>query len=126
MATVPHEPRGEAKGATEPENPAASVIADVAAGINEGNTAVFCGAGISLASGFPIVYQLLPYVLAHLCSLRRKSISESIQNVPQLVRKIARKTEVPVSSIEKLLTELPFEGKRQRKPSVQAMKLMMK
>lgn len=110
MAAVPDEPRGDAKGAAEPESPAASVIADVAAGINEGNTAVFCGAGISLASGFPIVYQLLPYVLAHLCSMRCKSISESIQNVPQLIEKIARKTGVPASSIEKLLTKLPFEA----------------
>jgi len=39
------------------------IIDDIIKGINLGETMVFCGAGISMNSGLPIVSQLVPYIL---------------------------------------------------------------
>jgi tetratricopeptide (TPR) repeat protein len=44
----------------------AKTINEIIKGINLGETAVFCGAGISRDSGMPIVNQLVPYILQKL------------------------------------------------------------
>ena len=96
-----------------------NVINSIARSINDGETTVFCGAGISRDSGFPIVNHFIPYVLLTLCTnldeiLIIGSHLENIENTQKrqeyLKQIITNKMEVSSEVLEAIINELPFEA----------------
>ena len=86
---------------------AVKIIQDIAANINTGKTVIFCGAGISRNSGFPVVDELIPYLLLALCVSR-----EEAHSVPpdSIIQTICERMEVSEQIIHKIIKDLPFEA----------------
>ncbi len=87
--------------------------------INAGQTIIFCGAGISRDSGFPVVNDLVPYVLLTLCTgldeilsiwVSLKTIANAKQRQHKLQQIIAKKMKVSPEVIDKIINGLPFEA----------------
>ncbi len=85
----------------------------------DGQTIIFCGAGISLNSGIPIVNEFVPYVLLTLCSTKEEinTTEKLLENIPdnnerikQLTQIIAEKFSTSSDIINKILNKLPFEA----------------
>ncbi len=95
-----------------------NVISHIASSINEGQAIVFCGAGISRDSGFPIVNEFVPYVLLTLCTSPReicaieaflKTITDTQQRQDRLKQIISEKMAVSLEVVDKIVNSLPFE-----------------
>ena len=91
----------------------------IASSINAGQTIIFCGAGISRDSGFPVVNEFVPYVLLTLCAgsdeirateASLKTIADAQQRQDRLKQIIARKMEVSPEVVDKIINSLPFEA----------------
>ena len=96
-----------------------NAINAIASSINAGGTIIFCGAGISRDSGFPVVNEFVPYVLLTLCAgseeipaieASLKDIADVQQRQDRLKQIIAKKMEVSPEVIDKIINSLPFEA----------------
>jgi tetratricopeptide (TPR) repeat protein/NAD-dependent SIR2 family protein deacetylase len=96
-----------------------NTINAIASGINAGHTIIFCGAGISRGSGFPVVREFVPYVLLTLCAgseeilsieASLKDIKDDRQRQDKLKQITAEKMEVSPDVVEKIINGLPFEA----------------
>ena len=94
-------------------------INTIADDLNDGKVVIFCGAGISRDSGFPIVSELLLYLLLVLCTDSKdlssiKAILNSIPNCwhrqDKLKQLVAGKMETSPESIDNIINSLPFES----------------
>jgi hypothetical protein len=52
----------------KPPSEVENTINAIASSINNGETIILCGSGISQDSGLPVVNELIPYILITLCS----------------------------------------------------------
>ncbi len=91
----------------------------IASSINAGQTIIFCGAGISRDSGFPVVNELVPYVLLTLCAGSEgitaieaclRTIADVQQRQVRLNQIIAERMEVLPEVVGKIINSLPFEA----------------
>jgi tetratricopeptide (TPR) repeat protein len=91
----------------------------IANGINTGGTIIFCGAGISRDSGFPVVNDFVPYVLLRLCigtdeitaiEGHLKDIANDQQRRDTLTKLTAEKMAVSQTAINNIINTLPFEA----------------
>ena len=91
----------------------------IASSFNAGETVIFCGAGISRDSGFPVVNEFVPYVLLTLCvgseeipaiEATLKTITDAQQRQDRLKQIIAKKMEVSLEVVDKIINSLPFEA----------------
>jgi tetratricopeptide (TPR) repeat protein len=96
-----------------------NVINAIASDINAGEAIIFCGAGISRDSGFPIVNEFVSYVLLTLCvgneeinaiATSLKTIRDDQQQQDKIKQIIAKKMEVSQEVIDKIINSLPFEA----------------
>jgi tetratricopeptide (TPR) repeat protein len=96
-----------------------NAIDAIAGSINAGQTIIFCGAGISRDSGFPVVNEFVPYMLLTLCAGSEeipaieaglKAIADAEQRQNRLKQIIAEKMEVSPEVIDKIVNNLPFEA----------------
>jgi len=96
-----------------------SAINVSASSINAGQTVIFCGAGVSRDSGFPVVEEFVPYVLLTLCvsseeipaiEASLKAIADAQQRQDRLKQIIAKKMEVSPEVVGKIINSLPFEA----------------
>ncbi len=96
-----------------------NAIDTIASGINCGHTVIFCGAGISRDSGFPVVNEFVPYVLLTLCADRKEisaieaslnTIANAQQRQGRLKQIIAKKMGVSPEVVDKTINGLPFEA----------------
>lgn len=94
-------------------------VAAIANSINAGQSIIFCGAGISRDSGFPVVNELVPYILLTLCPSSQevtdvgailKTITDAKQRQIRLKQIIAEKMGVSPEVIDKIINGLPFEA----------------
>jgi tetratricopeptide (TPR) repeat protein len=96
-----------------------NAIKAIASNINAGDAIIFCGAGISRDSGFPVVNEFIPYVLLTLCADSKeiptieaslKTIADAQQRQDKMKQIIAKKIEVSPQVIDKIINNLPFEA----------------
>ncbi|MFA4835351.1 MAG: tetratricopeptide repeat protein [Dehalococcoidia bacterium] len=96
-----------------------NAINAVASSINAGEAIIFCGAGISRDSGFPVVEDIVPYVLLTLCADSKeiptieaslKAIPDAAQRQGRLKQIIAEKMAVSPEVVGKIIHNLPFEA----------------
>jgi tetratricopeptide (TPR) repeat protein len=94
-------------------------INSIANNINAGQTIIFCGAGISRDSGFPVVNEFVPYALLTLyTSIEEipaiesslKTIADTQQRYVRMKQLIADRMEVSFETIDKIINNLPFEA----------------
>jgi tetratricopeptide (TPR) repeat protein len=94
-------------------------IATITSSISAGDAIIFCGAGISRDSGFPIVDEFVPYVLLTLSADSKEisNIEASLRTIedankhPERLKKIiAEKMDVSEDIINNIIYSLPFEA----------------
>jgi tetratricopeptide (TPR) repeat protein len=91
----------------------------IAENINKHETAILCGAGISKDSGFPVVNDIVPYILLSLCvnqdeitsiESNMEAILDSLQRQNYLKNIITKKLEISTEILDKVVNSLPFES----------------
>jgi tetratricopeptide (TPR) repeat protein len=96
-----------------------NTINAIASSINAGQTIIFCGSGISRDSGFPVVNELVPFILATLCVGCEQitsigdtltAIVDDTQRQDRLKQIITEKMEVSPEVVDKIIYSLPFEA----------------